>query len=669
MKNNTKAEAGRIIASGKSVKSHSRLSRLPLGAVRAEGWIARQMRVEAAGMSGHMDELEPDMIGNPFVTRSRKRGVSAAWCSEISATYWAGLVQLAWTLNDSQLKKKAAKWVKGVLAAQEKDGYIGSYRRSDNRKQDYNAFGVAWAVRALMAYYEATGDKKVLEACRRGLLWFVVNWNKHKKGYAGPMIIESLVVVYLHTSDRRLLKWAEEYMEWLGKQTDFPNSVRDLSGPRLDYNSTHVVAYGIWLPLPAILSTANSRRDYLKASETAARKIIRKCFQRTGAPSSNYEWLSPPGASCETEYCNFATYADSFSWLARITGKPSYGDLVEKIVFNGSQGAKKKDGRAIAYMSSPNQYFATSVSSIFGNRPDMEVYAPVYPVACCPAQSVRVLPEYVRGLCLADRSGGLVMPCYGPCRITCSPAPGVRLKIEEKTEYPFRETVEFNLTINRPARFPFRFRVPAWCRKACLSVNRKKVQGKLKAGSYFTISRVWKSGDAIRLELPMEVKVTEVNDRDCSNKRPLAIERGPLLYCLPIKTEWKAIPGKPLTPAPKGWSWFEALPVNKKIPGVWHFWKLCTWNYALDRRRLEKPSAMRVIESRSRPAMPWINSPVKIRVPGRRFMSAFSSGKRTNVEIYSGPDGLLDRDEYIELVPYGCTNLRVSYFPRFIDKG
>ena len=91
------------------IRNHARFVRLPLGSIRAEGWLARQMRVEADGMSGHMDELEPDMIGNPFITRSRKRGVSAAWCSEISATYWTGLIQLAFTLADPVLIKKAAR--------------------------------------------------------------------------------------------------------------------------------------------------------------------------------------------------------------------------------------------------------------------------------------------------------------------------------------------------------------------------------------------------------------------------------------------------------------------------------------------------------------------------------------------------------------------------------
>lgn len=650
---------------GESAGTHACFTRLPLGAIRARGWLARQMRVEAGGMSGHLDELEPDMIGNPYVTRSRKRGASVAWCSEISATYWTGLVQLAFTLGDPALKQKAAKWVRGVLAAQEQDGYLGSYRRSDNRRQDFNAFGVAWAVRALTAYHEATGDPAVLEACRRGLLWFVRHWGRHRTGYCGPMLIEAMADVYLRTGDRRLLKWAEAYMDWLSKQTDFPNSLEDLSGPRLDYNSVHAVAYGIWAGLPAALFAANGRRDLLRAGEQAARKAVRKCFQLTGGPTSNNEFNGPPGATCETEYCNFATYADTFSQLGRITGKPSYGDLVEKSVFNGSQGAKKKDGRAIAYMTSPNQYFATSLSSTYGNRPDVQVYAPVYPVACCPAQAVRVLPEYVRGLCLSDQSGGVVMPCYGPCRIDCAPAPGVRLRITEETDYPFRETVDFTLSLNRPARVPFRLRIPAWCGRARLAINGKPVRGTLKAGRYAALSRIWKTGDTIRLTLPMEARVVQVNDRDFSAKRPLAVERGPLLFCLPINPRWKPTPGKPLTRLPKGWSWFEATPINKKIPREWRHGKLATWNYALNRQQLERPRAMRVIESRTRPAMPWVDSPVKIRVPARRFTSVFPHTTSKNVETYLGPDGLLDRCETIELVPYGCTNLRVSYFPRY----
>ena len=76
--------------------------------------------------------------------------------------------------------------------------------------------------------------------------------------------------------------------------------------------------------------------------------------------------------------------------------------------------------------------------------------------------------------------------------------------------------------------------------------------------------------------VPMEVKTLEVKDWTLSKKRPLAVERGPLLFSLPIKTEWKAIPGSPLTPLPPDWSWFDAYPVTKKIAGEERLAWLCS---------------------------------------------------------------------------------------------
>jgi len=96
--------------------SYNQLTRLPLGSVTAEGWLKTQLERNKAGMGGHLDELEPEMIAKPYVDRNHKSKVSPGWSGEISGTYWTGLVQLAFTLNDEELKAKARKWVYASLA-------------------------------------------------------------------------------------------------------------------------------------------------------------------------------------------------------------------------------------------------------------------------------------------------------------------------------------------------------------------------------------------------------------------------------------------------------------------------------------------------------------------------------------------------------------------------
>jgi len=644
-----------------SNRSHGVLAPLPLGQVAARGWLERQLRIEAQGMSGHLDELEPAMIATPYITREREEKVCVGWSAEISATYWLGLIQLAYTLGDEALQRKAAAWVDGVLAAQEADGYLGAYKATDNRKEDYNAMGVDFAVGALLAYYEATGRADVLEACRRGLLWFVEQWGGHRTDYAAPYIIASMADVYRLTGDERLLKWAEDYMDWLGRNSKWPNHLPAFLDSTLAFNSAHAVAYGGWLALPSSLFCATGRRDYCKAGINAVKKVVNRCFQRTGAPASNNEHLSPPGANCETEYCNFPTYAAAFRRLMLATGRAAYGDAIEKIVFNGSQGAKKKDGRAIAYMSSPNQMFATLDSSIYGNRSEMEVYAPAYVVACCPVQAVRVLPEYVRGMVMTDRRRqNLYLTGYGPCHAATTLKSGARVEMEEITEYPFKETVTLKFTLPSETDFTLNLRIPGWCAQASVAVNGAAVAGPFKAGSYLTLSRTWRTGDTVELRLPMAVRVVEVKDDACSHKRPLAIERGALLFALPIEPEWKAVPGHPLTPLPEGWSWYEARPRQGPDAAGNR-----PWACALEKQRVLKPGAIQAEYRDIGGAFPWETSPVVLKVPARRVRHAYTpGGGRKNVETY-GDRGEVGEDEaVIELVPYGCTNLRIAYFPR-----
>ena len=182
------------------------LEPLKPGEIVAQGWLKRQLELSACGMGGHLGEIEPDQMEKPYITRdfnpaNGARGI-VGWCAEMGGEYAFGAAMLAYALGDPALIEKAASRVRTAMSLQEPDGYLGAYRPGDNRQEDYNAWGCHWFYNVMLLEYARTGDKTILDAVHRGLLWFVKNWaGDRKTDYAGPTIIGPASIVYRMTGD------------------------------------------------------------------------------------------------------------------------------------------------------------------------------------------------------------------------------------------------------------------------------------------------------------------------------------------------------------------------------------------------------------------------------------------------------------------------------------
>jgi DUF1680 family protein len=640
-------------ASGKV--SYNKLTRLPLGNVTAQGWLKAQLERNKAGMGGHLDELEPEIIAKPFVDRNHLDLVNPGWSGEQSGGYWTGLVQLAFTLNDKELKDKARKWVYSTLALQEEDGYLGSYRKTENRLEDYSAWSANWCYRALLHFYDATGDKEVLEAVHLGLLWFVKNWaGDQKTSYVGSTLMESMIVVYMQTGDEKLYNWCLDYIKWLDANDKFHHGMASLQRDSLEYNEDHVVAFGENVKHPALIYLAGGGPEYLDASINGIKQIMTKCWQINGAPSSNFEWHSPPSAVHVTEYCNFSTYLNTFSWMACITGDAQYGELMERILFNGAEGARKKDERALGYMSSPNQLYATMQSCRFASN-SYEVYSPCFTVACCPSQSVRIIPEYIRAMFLRDNDENLYLPVYGPCSVHFAAKDGTTLTILEKTNYPFDETITMHIKTSAPWKKKLMLKIPSWCKNHEIKLNGSAVKGSVNADGYMGIENSW-NDDTLTIFFGMTPTLVSVKDIYFPKEPLQAIEYGPLVFSFKYPSFWTPVTGMPLTPLPKDWSWYEVSIVSKEKPTQPPY-------YSINLAELNGGSA--IITKRSVTEYPWDDSPIKLEVPMHRTKNAYAKywDSQINTPVaYGNPVTADSTSEIVELVPYGCSNLRMTCF-------
>ena len=187
-----------------------------------------------------------------------------------------------------------------------------------------------------------------------------------------------------------------------------------------------------------------------------------------------------------------------------------------------------------------------------------------------------------------------------------------------------------------------------------MRVNGQAYSGKLVPGTFTTLSRAVVAGDEIELRLPMTAKLVKWGDWG------VEVERGPILYAYAVPEKvtvddkaYVNLQGK--KPSKDG---FPALDLRPDGP----------WNYALAVTEADFAKKARVETRRVHGATyPFDPAavPLVIKVPARRVTGWTLVDNRYTPPLPAADQLVCEGPvEWITLVPYGSTRLRLSVFPQ-----
>jgi hypothetical protein len=345
-------------------------------------------------------------------------------------------------------------------------------------------------------------------------------------------------------------------------------------------------------------------------------------------------------------------YTWTLSHYLSVTGEAEWADKIEQAVYNAGMGSITKDFRSLQYFSSVNQFIATGISNhnIYKHGSTWMAYRPTHETECCSGNVNRMLPNLVSRMWMTDSEGGAVAAIYGPSQATFPTAKG-NVTITCETDYPFSETLTFKVSGDKGATIPLTLRIPTWCRHSSLDINGSPLDIYMPAGTFAKVSSGVTNGDVIRLTLPMEVEKKTLKGQG------VYFQCGPLLYSYAIPqqkvedtTEYENMHGKkPENPDFKCW--------NITPTGAFNY------AYADDGQPLEV-SSLAIEEVGGTIPYDLNYTPVKVRIPVKQIAWDLVDNRYTPALPEQGHLTLENNvTQYIDLVPYGCTELRLTVFP------
>jgi DUF1680 family protein len=210
-----------------------------------------------------------------------------------------------------------------------------------------------------------------------------------------------------------------------------------------------------------------------------------------------------------------------WNWrMLAANGDAKHADIIERALYNGINSGMSLDGTLYCYRN-PLAFDPSGGDKIRNEW---------YDVTCCPPNLERTFAS-LPGYFYSTTSDGIYVHLYNDSELNWHLENGTGLKVTQKTNYPWDGRVNITVAPAQPSNFTFHLRIPGWAQSAQVSVNNKPVSG-VKPGEYSPIQRKWSAGDVIQLQMEMPAQVIQANPRVIDDAGRVAVQRGPLVYCL-----------------------------------------------------------------------------------------------------------------------------------------
>jgi DUF1680 family protein len=527
-----------------SASPKAKLHTVPIRAVTMDdGFWAERMRTNVeASIPSLLALLEEHGVVDNFRRLSGRKNVGRRGPLYTDSDLYKWMEAVAFVLQSGdrpELRAKLDKIIGDVLAAQEPSGYLNTYFVGDNARQRFSRmweshelYCLGHLLQAAIAYYRATGDRRLLDGGIKYADFVLKTLGPEKKpALTGhPEFEMALVELYRTTGDKRYLDFVHYLFtgEKLRLQLS-DDQVKYLFSGIPFTSRTEIEGHSV----RALYACSGATDYYLETGDEEYHSTLDRLWQDlterkmyiTGGVGSYAQ-----GEAVGTPYDlpNERAYAESCAAIANLmwnwrllaaSADAKYADVMERALYNGINSGMSLSGTLYCYRNP------------LASRGEENVRRPWYDTTCCPPNLERTFAA-IPGYLYATSPSGVYVNFYQASKLDWHLEDGSGLEIVQQTKYPWEGDVRLEVNPAKPSTFTLYLRIPEWSSKTTVSVDGKPAAGKPKPGEYFPLRREWKAGSTVHLQLDMGPHLETANPLVHEDYGRVAVQRGPVLYCL-----------------------------------------------------------------------------------------------------------------------------------------